>query len=106
MSDDDDGKESKGEYDDDGEADERRRAIRKAKLLARMTQLAKRGIRPSRTPTWRSSELDLEIEVARMEHILERQTHDRAVAKFVTLGLLVMAAANEYCDKQKNKDKV
>jgi hypothetical protein len=47
-------------------------AIRKAKLLARITQLAKRGIRPTKTPNWRASEEELTIEVARMEVIAAR----------------------------------
>ncbi len=102
---DDDGKESKGE-DGDRDDDEYTRAVNKAKLLARITQLSKRGIRPSKTPTWRSTELELLVEVARMETLLEQQTHDRAVSNFLTLGLLVVAAANEYCDKHKDKDTV
>lgn len=51
---------------------EMQRAIRKAKLLARITQLAKRGVRPTKTPSWRASEQELMIEVARMEVIAAR----------------------------------
>lgn len=48
------------------------KAVRKAKLLARVEQLQARNIKPSKTFNYRSSEEELMVEVARMEVLAER----------------------------------
>ena len=49
--------------------EEMKRAVRKAKLLARITQLTTRGIKPDKVYTWQTSEYELQIAVAKMEVI-------------------------------------
>lgn len=48
------------------------RAVRKAKLLARIDQLKGRGVMPSKEYTYRASEDELVTEVARMEVLAQR----------------------------------
>jgi hypothetical protein len=52
--------------------DEMNKAIRKAKLLARIDQLAGRGVKPSKNFTYRAPEDELIVEVARMETLAQR----------------------------------
>jgi hypothetical protein len=52
--------------------EEMKRAVRKAKLLARVTQLATRGIKPDKLYTWQTSEYELQIAVAKMEVIASK----------------------------------
>lgn len=83
---------------------EMQRAVRKAKLLARITQLAKRGIKPTKTPTWNASEQELMVEVARMEVIAARSVRieQGRAALMMTVG--VGESGCNYVDRNYLKD--
>ena len=81
---DDDEDDDEGEFDDDEEDDDEmppplskvemevQKAVRKAKLLARIDQLKARGVMSSKEYTYRASEEELVTEVARMEVLAQR----------------------------------
>ena len=70
--------------------EEMKRAVRKAKLLARITQLTTRGIKPDKVYTWQTSEYELQIAVAKMEVIAsksKRIEQGRSALLFFSAGV-------------------
>lgn len=77
------------------------KAVRKAKLLARIEQMETKGVKRSKIFTFKTSEEELMVEVARMEVLAERAIRVEQGRAFLMTNVKAIERGSMYVDKRK-----